>query len=962
MAEDVEIRVGVDDRASAVLKRVAATTEEIDRAAREAGKGDDKAYVAAQRRAALLEESARSQLFALKLDEGASREQRLKVALVRSELDLASKLAQIKAQGLPAYQEELEIERAKLAAIRAQERLQADDKSALAKEGQDRTDAFNEEDAAKRTKNAQQLALATGAVTIALGAAAAASAVFVGALDATYTKASEAAAVYLDYKRALDQVEDSLYRAGDAGEDAAARLGTLNAETARLARLSDFDQPELLKSLSKIIDLSGQAENAQKGLGLAVAISTKRGEDLDEVSEKVAQALKGEIAALEDLTPLTGQQADALRKIESDSERAKKAVALLEAQYGGLLEGQDRTYLATRALQVAQDELVGSIGQVVTESGALAVVQESATRIIDRLTAYVSENRGELKLWLLEGVDRGVVLVQQFTGVLEKNADVIAGGVTVIRLGAGALGIYLNVLQIVSKAMVAFSSLLVSGVIGGLERLIGVAESLASSLPDAVGKDLADNLRIARDTAGEVSEKFADISAAAALSAADDVGDITAQFEAMGRAIDQTDLVESKLRAGLKIIGDEAATTRSEIAKLKQEVDKPTKPRKDRPPEAPKKPAIDDVAKRTAQEAARLRLQALDTQDKEIRAALEYQAKLKEIEGQQLKGAQGELARRQAALDAEKSLDEVLNDRARAEAIALRLQTAGVEARTKAQQQRAVEVEFQAKVVELRREEQSIAERQLKMLELETERRLALREIEAAAIEEQAEGWARVASGVTSAASGAEGYGKMVGEGFGAVVGGLGEIQKLTGQVSAGIITAAAATEQGLAVAGSSVSTFAGALGASAAEQAGILALFETASAIASFAVGDFLGGGQHLVAAGLYTAVAATGGASAPSASASGGGATGGGQAAPRGGRAQEDTSRRGAQVLAEEIAAAMGQSSAPVTVYYDYRGAVMADSPAGQRRLFEAAAGGGRQVGVDLDDLKVNRQGRKP
>jgi hypothetical protein len=67
------------------------------------------------------------------------------------------------------------------------------------------------------------------------------------------------------------------------------------------------------------------------------------------------------------------------------------------------------------------------------------VVQESATRIIDRLTAYVAENRGELKLWLLEGVDRGVVLVQEFTSVLEKNADILAGGVTVIRLGAGAL-------------------------------------------------------------------------------------------------------------------------------------------------------------------------------------------------------------------------------------------------------------------------------------------------------------------------------------------------------------------------------------------------------------------------------------------------------------------------------------------------------------------------------------------
>ena len=956
MSEDVEIRVGVNDQATQALRRVAATTAAIDKAAKEAGKGDDQAYIAAQRRAALMEEAARAQLFSLKLNEGASREQRLTVALSRTELELAARLAKIKAQGLPSYQEELEIERAKLDTIRAQERLRAQNERDAKGESLARTEAFNEADALKREQAAQRTAFATGAIGVAMAGVTVASGAFIAAMSTSYTKASEASAVYLEYKRALDGVEDSLYRAGVASEDLTVQLGDLNSETARLARLSEFDQPELLKSLSKIIDLSGQAESAQKGLGLAVAISTKRGEDLDEVSEKVALALKGEIAALEDLTPLTGQQADALRKIESDSERAVKAIELLEAQYGGLLTGQDRTWLATRALQVAQDELVGSIGQVVTESGALAVVQESATRILDRMTGAVGDNSAELKILILDVLDEGIKIAGDWSAALGKNADILAGGVTVIRLGAGALGIYLNVLQIVSKAMISFSTLLISGVVKGMEQLLWVSGKVAS----VVDEDLAESLKLAADGAAGVSERFADISADAFVSASEDLGDINAQFEAMGRALDQQDLVESGIRRGLKVITDEASTARTEIAKLRAEADKPGK-RRDRPPEAPKKPsAVVDPQKAAAEEAAKLRLRALDTQDKEIRAALEYQAKLKEIEGQQLKGAQAQLARAQAALDTEKALDELLDQRARAEAAALRLQTAGVEARTKAQKQRAVEVEFQAKLVELRREEQSIAERQLKMLELEAERRIALREIEAEAINKQAAGWERVASGVTSAASGAEGYGKMVGESFGAAVGGLGEIQKLTRQVSAGIITAAEATQQGLAVAGSSVSTFAGALGASAAEQAGILAVFETASAIASFAVGDLAGGGQHLVAAGLYTAVAAMGGGSAPATSGAAAGAGGGAAQAPapREQRADQDQ-RRGARVIAEEIAAALGGATQPITVIYDYRGSFNADSPAGQRMVFDMTAAGGRQRGVHLDDL---RRGRLP
>ena len=152
--------------------------------------------------------------------------------------------------------------------------------------------------------------------------------------------------------------------------------------------------------------------------------------------------------------------------------------------------------------------------------------------------------------------------------------------------------------------------------------------------------------------------------------------------------------------------------------------------------------------------------------------------------------------------------------------------------------------------------------------------------------------------------------------------------------------------------------TFAGALGASAAQQAAILAAFELASAIAAFAVGNVASGAQHLISAGIYGSIAATEAGAGPSGGGGGGagvsGGGGGGATAGGGGANLEAVQQRSADLLAEAIGRELG-GGGNTTIIFDNRGSLQL-TPTG---LYEQVREGGRTRGVDLDD--VGRQSRR-
>jgi TP901 family phage tail tape measure protein len=187
------------------------------------------------------------------------------------------------------------------------------------------------------------------------------------------------------------------------------------------------------------------------------------------------------------------------------------------------------------------------------------------------------------------------------------------------------------------------------------------------------------------------------------------------------------------------------------------------------------------------------------------------------------------------------------------------------------------------------------------------------------------------------------------------IAGGLAEnMDEIEKNTSKGIKAVASAT----AASGATIATFMDKMGASAAAQAGILALFEAAASAASFALGDVYGGVQHGIAAGLYGAAALAGGGSAPSAS---------GATAPTGGAASsasagggtgpdfEDIARRNAEIQAEALAAALGGGAGGSTIILDLSGMVAPDQRTFDEMVTGAVMRGARAAGLNTQSLQV-------
>lgn len=160
---------------------------------------------------------------------------------------------------------------------------------------------------------------------------------------------------------------------------------------------------------------------------------------------------------------------------------------------------------------------------------------------------------------------------------------------------------------------------------------------------------------------------------------------------------------------------------------------------------------------------------------------------------------------------------------------------------------------------------------------------------------------------------------------------------------------AGAASAAALGTAGKATSSFAAAMGASAAEQAAILALFETASAVASFATGNIPAGIQHGIAAATYGAVAAMGGQGGAATAPTGGGGGGGVSSGGGGGVDMEGVQQRSAEILADALADSLGGGGG-ATIVYDMRGTLVTQS------LFDEVNRDARSQGIDLRD-----QGRR-
>lgn len=776
----------------------------------------------------------------------------------------------------------------------------------------DETGKATEEAGSRSDRWATVLTGLSSGLELARAAAGAAAAAISGVAGAI----SGAVEAYREQERVNGLLTSSLERAGLQGQALEERFDALSAAAADFASRTVFGDEAIFEGLAKYVQLTGQAAVTTDDLSIILGIAARQQIEAKDAADLYAKAIKGDIGPLIDLVAITKDQEAALDALPNSAAKAAAAQKLLAESYKGAAEEGNANFQALKNLSDASSDLTQKVGEVIVESGAFQVVLQPLTKALRLVEGALDDNKQGLQSLILDGIDRALDAVQAFGQVLVQNADFIAGLVTVVRLGVNAFRAMYDIIGAVNKVVFAFVAGALTGVIEGLSQLI----RLASEAAEVVDADLAMGLRGASAAAGEISEKLAGLSLGALESAADNIGDLGQVWDNVGAAIDDTLPLSNALAKNFGEIGTQAARSRLQVQELRREIGKEdakrTQPAPPKPPGAGAADAAkadEERKKRFEQTIAGIRLAALETEDKRQQAQLALNARLVEIERDRLEGNARLLATAEAT-------------------VAYKQQIATLE-------REAAEAATRAAEEEKKRQEEA-----LDALSRRIEREQALNDT----ITSQLDSFAQSGGSLGKVAAGAARLNEV-----------LGKSVTISRNLEAGLIGGAEAAQQAIGVAGGAAVTFASQLGASAAEQAGILALFEGAAALASFAVGDLRGGAQHAAAAALYGVVAGTGAAAGASASAgaSGAGAQGAPSASGAGGVSGEESARRGAQILAEELAA-RGESQAPITVIYDQRGSILADSPAGQRRLFEAAAGGGRQVGVDLNDLKASRQ----
>jgi len=235
----------------------------------------------------------------------------------------------------------------------------------------------------------------------------------------------------------------------------------------------------------------------------------------------------------------------------------------------------------------------------------------------------------------------------------------------------------------------------------------------------------------------------------------------------------------------------------------------------------------------------------------------------------------------------------------------------------------AARVRHEARMLKLAQQDLTVSE--LKMQRLRSEKKM--REEIAAAQEESTE----------KAVEGMEDFAAVAKKSGNAVVSDMGSVVDVFAKMEKGEADAADA----LGAAGQAATTVADQLGASAAAQAGIMAVFQTAMGFATMYQNP-PEAAAHFISAATFAGIAVKNAAQA--------GKGGGGGGKPSGAGVRSDTqqaSEQGANALVEALSRADQMEGKSQTVIYDFSGATMLESaPATQNRISKASEQGQKRT----------------
>ena len=785
---------------------------------------------------------------------------------------------------------------------------------------------------------------------VALKGVAAAAGIAAGAAAVLAVAGSRAVQAFRESDKAAERLADTMARMSGTTQAAEKNLAAASKQVKEFERVTVFSTSQINEGLSLYLEQTGQVAASTEDMSTILGLAAKKNLEVADAAEVLAQIRKGEIGALIDHTRLTADQEDALNLTTNAQERGKKAAELLRLEYQGYAEAVDPSVLATAQFEKAQQELTKTIGEALDKSGAIPAVLGPVTEAFQRASKYVSENKKEIRDLILRGVNFALEGLGGFLEMVGKVSPALTVmGTIVLSVGSGV--------RLLAGAFKLLGAAITTGfltILGAASSELGVFMENVVELADLIGINVPKGMRNAAKSMTDFGAGIEAMSNNAAevtkQVAAEMVSEIEKVKQLATDAAKVQGVIDSTVAQGLNVIAKARQNIQKEQGKeleAEKQINEEAVKRGKKATDLKKALGSGNITIGERNKLALLELATLRERDTILKAQRQL-----ELDLYRIATTRGLTAKERQVQEAtaRQTLQDALDAQRDGLAIA-RFDLALVGEKNEA---RRAELELAQQLLAVDQSASSLEEKRMQRTLLMAQAQEGARDRALEQIKAQSEVTRELGAQLTGLSQATDQVNKL-GLAFGNLATLTAGLRDIQGDYNRGIISGAQASQAALSTLAGAATTFADQLGASAAAQAGILAIFEAAASAASFAVGDVYGGVQHAVASALYGTVAAT-------SASSGGGASGGaaGASTPTASANIQQQQEASADLLAEKLGAVIGGGGGGVTIVYDARYSTnLGDDSQRAGELFDVIERAGRRKGFDLGATKRRRQG---
>lgn len=332
-----------------------------------------------------------------------------------------------------------------------------------------------------------------------------------------------------EQERVNDRLSGSIKGLTDDAEKQREIWGKLQEQITQASQVdTDFSDEEISDTLANLIRLTGDYEKAQASLDTVMGISAAKNKSLEEATNAMGKARKGNIEALQELTPLSANQLKTLQAITSDQERGAAAAEILTTAYAGLANTGGTAGGAMKDLQDAGSDVVQMIGMLINASGAVQAIVNPLTEALRGQESAMAGNSRQGQLLALTIADYVVASLDVMIEIAATGAKYIYGVEAALKVGAGSMELFGRAVIAGAETVLYFAGEVLSVAIGRLESYLDTSAKIAGF----VGADgMAGELRVAAQAAQGFRDEVDKFSS-------DRIEGMKTQFQGMDTAID----------------------------------------------------------------------------------------------------------------------------------------------------------------------------------------------------------------------------------------------------------------------------------------------------------------------------------------------------------------------------------------------------------------------------------------